>query len=198
VTVLALALAELRGGAPTHHPERALLGPMLVLVVASVAAVQTGRGRGAGPWVLRGAGPWVLLVVAALATGARRWRPTRGGLGAHRGAEVALGDALRGALAPGERALLVADSYGYFAAQAALARPGALQVVVPRAIDPRSTLEGDPLESEATLAALWRGYPGVSWLVLRDGQAPWLGPRPGERRLPGARLLPASAIPPAP
>ncbi len=180
--VAALALAELRGGAPTHHPERALLGPIFVLIVASVAATRTVLGRGIRPWVL--------LVALAGWSGAHRWKPTREGLGASRSQEVALGLALRGALPPGERALLVADSYGFLAVQAALARPGALQAIVPRRIDPRSKVEGDPLENSETFRAFIETHAGVEWLVLRPGQAPWLPEQPGERRLPGGRLLP--------
>ncbi|MCS6900381.1 MAG: glycosyltransferase family 39 protein [Myxococcales bacterium] len=179
--IVALALAELRGGAPTHHPERTLLAPIFVLIVASVAAIATLHGRGARPWVL--------LIALAGCFGALRWRPTREGLGADRRKEIALGLALRSALPPTERALLVADSFGFFAVQAALARPGSLQAVVPRIIDPRSTTEHDPLETRETLAEFLRTHPETEWLILRPGQAPWLPEQPGEQRLPGGRLL---------
>jgi 4-amino-4-deoxy-L-arabinose transferase-like glycosyltransferase len=182
--VAALALAELRGGAPTHHPERALLAPIFVLLVAGVAAVATLRGRGARPWVL--------LVALAGCSGALRWKPTREGLGADRREEIALGLALRGALPPGERALLIADSFGFLAVQAALARPGALLAIVPRRVDPRSSTEVDPLENRETLSVFLETHPGMKWLVLRPGQAPWLPEQPGEQPLPGGRLLPRS------
>jgi hypothetical protein len=151
-----LVAAEARGGAPTHHPERAVLALWCLagLVVADAGArawrarrSPVGRVRRAalGAGAL-GAGA---LGAAALATRARSWPET---LGPSRAAEVELGRALAARVPAGERVLVVPSSYGFFATAAALGRPGDLVALVPRAVDPRSN-EGDAFESAASLAA---------------------------------------------
>ncbi|MCU0655136.1 MAG: hypothetical protein MUF64_07555 [Polyangiaceae bacterium] len=180
--VLGLAAAELRGGAPTHHPERALLAPIFVLLLAATSVVEKFSRNDPRTWLL----------VCALHLGVcgLRWGPAVRGLGAPRRQEVALGMALREALPPGEKALWAARSYGFFALQAALGRPGAVQVVVPRSVDPRSRWEADPLGDPRSLDALVGAFPGARWLLLLDGDAPWIEATPRQRLLPGARLVP--------
>ena len=167
VQLAALSLAGLAGGAPTHHPERALVASWLALSVAAAGQISAlSRPRLRLPLAASG-------LALALFSGIARLAPTWSGLGADRRADLALGEALRARVPAGEKVLLVADSYGFLATDAAFARPGALLALVPRAVDPRSSLTGDPLASPEALAGALSSRPGVRWLWLPEGRAPW-------------------------
>lgn len=184
--VFALMFAELRGGAPTHHPERALLGPMLVLVVISVLVVQREFIKMRGKW-------WWLLIGSVI-IGYWRWKPTVMGLGVPRREEVALGAALREPLALRGHVLFIADSYGFFAIQSAMVDQHRLEVIVPKKVDPRSKIEEDLLRDASTLGTIWAKYPGVWGLLVKDEQASWLPHFSEEIPLPGARIIPREAL----
>jgi hypothetical protein len=167
VQLSALSLAGLAGGAPTHHPERALVPSWLALSVAAAGQISAfSRPRLRAALAIG----WLSL---ALIAGVARLEPTWSGLGADRSPEIALGESMRARLPEGEMALFVADSYGFLAIEAALAQPGSLVSLVPRAVDPRSSLLTDPLASPAALADELSRHPTVRWLLLRDRQAPW-------------------------
>lgn len=127
-----LSAAMVRDGAPTHHPERALLSAMLLLAIAAgdfgshVALLAPRRAR-----------PLLALVIAAwLLPAALHFYPwLRLEDFANRNDEVAAGRAARAIVAPGERVLLEVTDYGYFAVIAAFARPEDIEL--DRSVDPR-------------------------------------------------------------
>lgn len=133
-----LSAAMVRDGAPTHHPERALLSAMLLLAIAAgdfgshVALLAPRRAR-----------PLLALVIAAwLLPAALHFYPwLRLEDFANRKDEVAIGRAARTIVPPGERVLLEVTDYGYFAVMAAFARSEDIEL--DRSVDPR----GDPSTS---------------------------------------------------
>ena len=157
--VLFLVLGDLRGGAPTHHPERALLSLWLIapalglhLLQEHVAAIRKARpapDASASPW--RTPIPFVLAFAVFLTLGLR----AEPGAFANRTEEERLGRAL--AETKGQVVLFTPD-YGYFAVQAASGAPSRFHLVDrndPR--DPRSTISAE----ERTRAA------------LEETRAPW-------------------------
>ena len=130
--LVALSVALVKDGAPTHHPERAVLVGLLLcaLVVGHLAATLLPRaGRNAR---LGAATAAVALLVFSLVI-VRRW--FRGEDFVPRTDEVAIGDAARTLVPPGERILVEVRDYGHFAITAALGRPE--DVVLDRDLDPR-------------------------------------------------------------
>lgn len=130
--LVALSVALVKDGAPTHHPERAVLVGLLLcaLVVGHLAATLLPRaGRNAR---LGAATAAVALLVFSLVI-VRRW--FRGEDFVPRTDEVAIGDAARALVPPGERILVEVRDYGHFAITAALGRPE--DVVLDRDLDPR-------------------------------------------------------------
>ena len=140
VQLVVLIAGDVRDGAPTHHPERALLGPAIIVIFAasdSVSAVFTD---------LRTASRKVTLaVVTALALGgwiALRLHRTLGWYeSAPRPREVAAGRALA-SLPPSTRVLVDTRDfpgggidYGYYAVLASFGRP--IDAVIDRDQDPR-------------------------------------------------------------
>ncbi|HVK70641.1 MAG TPA: glycosyltransferase family 39 protein [Polyangium sp.] len=130
--LVALSVALVKDGAPTHHPERAVLVGLLLcaLVVGHLAATLLPRAsRNAR---LGAATAAVALLVFSLVI-VRRW--FRGEDFVPRTDEVAIGDAARTLVPPGERILVEVRDYGHFAITAALGRPE--DVVLDRDLDPR-------------------------------------------------------------
>jgi hypothetical protein len=165
--VLLLIAGDVRDGAPTHHPERALLGPATVLVFASFDLL--------GSLLTRASRPRRAVLAATAAVAMTIWvgqqlnHTVRFYADAPRAREIAAGRALRSNAASGERALLdtrdlsggVRD-YGYYATIAAFGRP--LAVEVDRDQDPRKPARTSSFEEPEQLRRRAQEA-GVRWLV---------------------------------
>ncbi|MCC6647686.1 MAG: hypothetical protein IT374_19215 [Polyangiaceae bacterium] len=180
-----LAIAAARGTTPTHHPERAVLivwllaCPVFALTLPEVFAT---RLR------VRPALSLLLVVGAAVAAGWVKGKPQT--TQADRRAWEATGRLLRDALRPGERVLVVPDSYSYLAGVAALGRPEDVETITLRAFDPRGAHDVDPTTSvDALCQAAARGGAGVALLThAQAGRLPALPP--GGHALPAGLLVP--------
>ena len=147
--VVGLALASARDGAPTHHPERAVL---VVLLMAGVLVGGLGHAlaRGAPPRARLRLGAAVLLAVAAAGFVVRYRIGAREGFDG-RDDQVAIGRAAAARVRPGDRVLLEVIDYGHLAFIAAMGRPE--DVVIDRDIDPRRQRgeRSSSFEAEETL-----------------------------------------------
>jgi hypothetical protein len=135
--VLGLSLAAARGGAATHHPERALLTVWLLgSVGAGAAIVSLGSSARPRSWL-----PLALGLLAAVVLGAAILRPWFARLDsfAHRPDEVAIGAVASERLPADGRVLLEVRDYAYFAVLAGSGRPEAF--TLDRDLDPRRALE---------------------------------------------------------
>lgn len=144
----ALSAALVKDGAPTHHPERALLVSLL-LVAVLVGDLAAASWAAAGPkarLVLCASG---LSAVLAGALFARRFVPADEFV--PRADEVALGEALRAKVPAGERVLVEVTDYGHFAVTAAFGRPE--DVVLDRDLDPRKPKVASSFDAEAALSS---------------------------------------------
>jgi hypothetical protein len=147
--LLFLAVGASLGGAPTHHVGRTLL---VVWLLAAIAAADLAAAL---PRDLSAA--VIVLVAGASALGfARELEST-----IDRRDEVAAGLELGRSMAPGERAVIATEDYGYFAVQAALGRPRDTYVYLSH--DPRAGGEGRTLTAAGLGASLDRS--GARWLV---------------------------------
>lgn len=159
--IAALSLAMLKDGAPTHHPERAVLAPLLLIAVAggalSARALLTGGSRLARGLALAGA--------VALAAGIGRRGPGEGFM--PRADEVALGRALATRAPPGEPALVEVADYGYLAVEAALGRPE--DAVPDRSVDPRDTKATSSF-TDADALRRRLAASGARWVAARIGE----------------------------
>jgi hypothetical protein len=157
--IAALSLATIKDGAPTHHPERAVLPVILLAAVMAGAlgahALREAKGRAGKALALAGA--------VGLAAVVARPHAAREGF-VERGDEVAIGRALAGLSRPGEPILLEVADYGHLAVEAALGRPE--DVVLDRSIDPRDARVpssfGEPAALSGKLATT-----GARWAVAR-------------------------------
>jgi hypothetical protein len=125
-----LILMSLRGGAPTHHPERAVL-VLWVLAAMYVGAGIDRLGR-RSPAARYGGAPVVGLIAIMFCLRASfrgHFEP------AVRASERALGAAVAGHVPPNQRVLIEVEDYGYFAVLAASGRPN--DFVIDRSVDPR-------------------------------------------------------------
>lgn len=129
--IAALSAALVRDGAPTHHPERAMLVALLLL--ALVTGDLGARALAAGPALRRRAAVAAAVVLVLGAGWIRRWYRLEGLQ--PRSDEVAVGRAAAELVPAGSPVLLEVPHYGYFAVTAAVGRPG--QIVLDRSIDPR-------------------------------------------------------------
>nr|WP_275939145.1 glycosyltransferase family 39 protein [Polyangium spumosum] len=158
--LLALSAALVKDGAPTHHPERALLVGLLLcaLLVGDLAATLLPR---ASQKARLGAGVAAALLLVFSLVIVRRWYRGEGFV--PRADEVAIGAAARALVPPGERILVEVRDYGHFAVTAALGRPE--DVVLDRDLDPRKPAaassfdapEGLPRRLEETRARFLLG-----------------------------------------
>ncbi len=142
VQLVVLVAGDVRGGAPTHHPERAvlsvwlfaavLLGAQLSDLVSTIGSPKTRALAGLRPHLR------LSTVALGVALGATLARPswTRVGTFAPRHAELALAEAARSLVPPGERVVVATDDYGYFALLAGFAAPE--RCVVLDSHDPRT------------------------------------------------------------
>lgn len=160
-------VAALAGGAPTHHPERAVIA---VFFLASVLAAGAGPEAALAIPRVRPFSAVILAVTTIVFFGARRVPATWSSLGPARGDELALGRAVAAELPPGERFLLVPTSFGYLATIAAIGRPEDARAIVRRSVDPRSALESDPFDSRSGLEAA-ASREGARWVVAEGAQA---------------------------
>ncbi len=141
-----LSAAMIKDGAPTHHPERALLVLLLLcaLLVGNLATILLPHTTRIARVVAAAAGIGVLLLSLIIV---RRW--FRGEDFTVRQDEVAVGGFARQTLPEGERILVDVVDYGYFAFVAALGRPE--DAVLDRDLDPRSPKRASSFEDRAAL-----------------------------------------------
>jgi hypothetical protein len=182
--LLMLVAGDVRDGAPTHHPERALMGPATIVVFAA--------GDAFCGWLaeLRTKPARALLAsfaAAALAAwiGVRLHRSLRWYEGAPRPREVAAGRALAAAAPAGQRVLidtrdLGGIDYGYYAVIAAFGRP--LDAEIDRDQDPRKPRVSSAFDDVGRLRAR-----------MRDGKArialAWGAPRIANAEALGGRVM---------
>ena len=155
--VAVLVAGDVRDGAPTHHPERALLGPATIVLFASGDAI--------GAWisVAKSAVARALIVVFCVASLAgyislRLQRSLPWYSSAPRARELAAGRALSRANAEGASILIDTRDldggyldYGYYALLAAYGRPN--DAVVDRDQDPRHVRGPSSFETPQSLRA---------------------------------------------
>lgn len=157
--LVVLIAGDVRDGAPTHHPERALLGPATILLFASADAVFAYL---AGVTRARAG---VLATVGAIALfgwiGLRMHRSLPWYASAPRPREVAAGRALAAAAPVSARVLVDtrdlagnAIDYGYYAVLAAFGRP--VDAEIDRDQDPRRARGRSSFESPERLRARMR------------------------------------------
>ncbi|MDI1433199.1 glycosyltransferase family 39 protein [Polyangium sorediatum] len=144
--LVALSAALVKDGAPTHHPERAVLVGLLLcaLVVGDLAATLLPRASRQAR--LGAATAAVALLVFSLVI-VRRW--FRGEDFVPRTDEVAIGDAARALVPPDERVLVEVRDYGHFAITAALGRPE--DVILDRDLDPRKPASASTFDAPDAL-----------------------------------------------
>ena len=132
--VLALTVSSIRGGAPTHHSERALFAVILLAcVVLGHALVRSFEEPRLLP--SKTAAAAALMVVAAASFPVRRW-VLQSESYAVRTNEVAMGHTFAARAERGQRALVDVVDYSYFAIEAASGRP---EDIVPAGkVDPAS------------------------------------------------------------
>ena len=164
--VAALALAQITGGAPTHHPERALL---FVWGVGWVVVADLWPEHGWKLW----RGVWGGAVIAFMATQIHAIAPS---YGVNRTDEVRVGTWLRD---HAEGAVLLAPKdHGYFAILAAMGSRD--RVTLASSVDPRDRPEPCPFEDEGALRDRSRAE-GAHWLVA-SGQKGRVARSVGEPR----------------
>ncbi len=121
-----------RGGAPTHHPERALLASWMILLFCAVHLLGH-RAHSSRTWT------WLPLAVPLLAFGHTTLSPRLEqlvGESRFRTAELKIGQALGTQTALGHPVALLTPDYGYFAIMAAAGDPGRFTIL--NRHDPRS------------------------------------------------------------
>lgn len=145
--IAALSFALVKDGAPTHHPERAVLFPAfaMTLVIADVAIALTTRAE--APLRSRWARALAIACGAGLFTRAaaapildRSWY-------AHRESEVAMGRLVARETPADARVLIEVKDYGYFAIEASSGRPERFDT--DRELDPRFRTAAPTYDSEA-------------------------------------------------
>ncbi len=159
--IAALSLAMLKDGAPTHHPERAVLAALLLIAVAGGALAARALAAD-GPRLARGL---ALALAVALAAGIGRG-PAREGF-VSRDGEEAIGRALAARARPGEPVLVEVADYGYLAVQAALGRPE--DAIPDRSVDPREAKTASSFTDAAALR-LRLVATGARWAAARPAE----------------------------
>ena len=158
--IAALSLAMVNDGAPTHHPERAVLvGMLLAALIAGDLAAHLLASRATRAVTL--AFTTLTVILAALVI---RPRITADESFTSRTDEVAIGRAARARMAAGDHVLVEIADYGHLAVVAALGRPE--NAVLDRAIDPRSPPTSSSFDEAAALRARIAST-GVSWILAR-------------------------------
>ncbi|MEP7122363.1 MAG: glycosyltransferase family 39 protein [Byssovorax sp.] len=145
--IAALSFAMIKDGAPTHHPERAVLVVMLLAALiagdlfSALLASPATRAR-----VIAAAALAVIVAAAVI-----RPRITADESFVPRTDQVAIGRAARARMAPDDRVLVEVVGYGYLAMVAAIGRPE--DAVIDRSIDPRDPPTASSFEDAAALRA---------------------------------------------
>lgn len=196
--LLALVAGDLRGGGPTHHPERALVtGWLLVAVLTGDALTRLRLSRAplaAGADRLRrplAAG--VALAMVALVIFGARWLRCPDLTTAsfqQRADELAAGELLRTLASPEDPVAVATDDYGFFAVLAALGRPGRAHVLEDH--DPRRSRGHPPSPEERQQHLQQLGMAtGSRWLVFPRAWSagPALGRLQAERGALEVRLF---------
>jgi Dolichyl-phosphate-mannose-protein mannosyltransferase len=148
-----LVIGQLMGGAPTHHPERALL---VVWLLATLAIFDLAKVVKAPSW----------LTFAALTLLAADYHFALADHGVDRRSEEAIGTQLRSLVPKGERVHVATNDYGYFAILAAFARPP--DAVVDQTHDPRIPNEPSLLKDHWNAPDRMRSE-NTRWLVAPTG-----------------------------
>lgn len=158
--LILLVLGDLGDGAPTHHPERALLFAWLGGCVLVGAALPLAfRYHRAGGLAVLGA-----VLVLALA---RPWTLPEHGF-VDRREELRFGESIRDRVPRGERIVVDVGDYGYCAVIAGLARPSDAHGL--SASDPRQRDTEDVPPSERLRGHLREQ--DAAWLVLKQPVSP--------------------------
>lgn len=160
--VAALSLAGVRDGAPTHHPERAVLVVLLLaIVLAGELVVRFAASRPSRRASLAALGAIVVIGIAAIPFRIVFRVP---GDFVVRSDEIEIGHLVAARVPAGDTVLCEVTDFGYFAILAGSGRPE--RFVLDRTLDPR---EGDVPSSFADPAALERRIEqtGARWVVAR-------------------------------
>lgn len=161
--VAGLLLALSRGGAPTHHPERATLVALLLLAIAAGdLALHAGRAVASRAGRAAALAAWAALVALSLGV-VRRWFP--GESFAQRGPEIAAGSIAAARVPAGETVLVEARDYGYFAFVAAMGRPEDARI--DRSLDPRDARVESAFAAEHSLKRRI-AEAGARWIAGRS------------------------------
>jgi hypothetical protein len=166
--IAALSLAMVKDGAPTHHPERAVLVVMLLAALIAgdlVTSLLASISISISTRVVALGSTAVAVVVAALVI---RPRITADESFTPRADEVAIGRAARARVAPGDHVLVEIADYGHLAIVAALGRPG--DAVLDRSIDPRDAPVASSFDAASTLRARI-DRSGASYVLARPSAA---------------------------
>jgi hypothetical protein len=168
VQIAALSLALVKDGAPTHHPERALLAALILVALAgaslAVEALSPGVDAPRSARLLRNAMSVALAfvpVAGLIRAGRPPWDLAR------REGEEAMGRAAARAARPGEPILIEVADYGYLAAMAALGRPE--DAIADRSVDPREARVASSF-ADAEVLRRKSAASGARWAVARDGE----------------------------
>jgi len=165
--VVGLALAAVRDGAPTHHPERAVLVALLLSGLAlGHLAVQLVRRRPSRRTSLVTA---LCLVLAVGASVRFRWVFGSPGEFAQRQAEVEIGRAAAQLAEPGDVVLVEVQDYAFFAVMAGFGRPE--DFAKDRDIDPRRAVPPSSFLSAETLQERVESV-HATWLVAQTSSMP--------------------------
>lgn len=163
--IAVLCLAMVKDGAPTHHPERAVLVAFLLaaLVVGDLAA---SFATVASPWQRRLLGIGAAAAIGLSVAFIRSPQPREGF--APRADEIAVGLAGRALIPAGEKVLVEVVDYGHLAIVAAWSRPE--DAVLDRSIDPRDPPVRSSFEDAAALVARSSSV-GASYLIGRPSKS---------------------------
>ena len=146
--IAALSAAMIKDGAPTHHPERAVLTAMLLGAVLGGALVA--QALASIPPTRRALAAVAIAGVAMGAAALGRSGSSAGAF-AQREDEEAIGRAAASLSRPGDPVLVEVVDYGYLAVQAALGRPE--DAVPDRSVDPRRAKSPSSFADVAALRA---------------------------------------------
>jgi hypothetical protein len=159
--IAALSLAMVNDGAPTHHPERAVLVAMLLAaLIAGDLAAPLLASRATRAVALASTALAVLLAALVI-----RPRITADESFTPRADEVAIGRAARARAGAGQRLLVEVADYGHLAIVAALGRPES--AVLDRSIDPRDAKVASSFDSASALREQI-DRSGAAWIIARE------------------------------
>jgi hypothetical protein len=162
--IAALSLAMVKDGAPTHHPERAVLAALLLVAVCGGALAARAMPPGALGAVAVAGGVVLIVLGGQLRPGDRAF--------AARDDEEAAGRAAAALARPGEPVLVEVADYGYLAVIAALGRPE--DAVPDRSVDPRDAKVASSFDDPTALARRVSAS-GARWIVARGAARAVLG-----------------------